>query len=221
MDPETLHQLTAAYALDALDPDDQQAFEEHLAGCERCREDLAAFSVTAAELAFAATPASPPPELRGRILAAAQAERPNVVPLPTRRTTPRALAAVAAVAACAAVGLGIWNLSLHNQLTHANRQALQRVAVSGASGSLVVSSGGSAALLLYRVGPAPAGKTYEAWVVQGSKARPAGLFQGGAGATYVPLARTVPKGAVVAVTVEPAGGSPAPTRKPFAVSMPV
>ena len=222
MDPETLHQLTAAYALDALDPDDQQAFEEHLAGCERCREEVAAFSVNAAELAFAAPPASPPPELRGRILDAARAERPNVVPLPARRATPlRALAAVAAVAACVAIGLGIWNVSLHNQLSQANRQALQRVSVSGASGSLIRSSDGSAALLLYRVGPAPAGKTFEAWVVQGTKARPAGLFQGGTGATYVPLARSVPKGAVVAVTVEPAGGSPSPTRKPFAVSMPV
>jgi anti-sigma factor RsiW len=41
MDPETLHGLTAAYALDALDPEERDAFEEHLAGCERCRVEVA------------------------------------------------------------------------------------------------------------------------------------------------------------------------------------
>jgi len=32
-----IHELTAGYALDALDPDERRAYEAHLAGCERCR----------------------------------------------------------------------------------------------------------------------------------------------------------------------------------------
>ena len=108
---DTLHDLSAAYALDALDADEREAYEEHLAGCASCREDVAAFSATAAELAFAVEPGTPPPALRGRILDAARAERPNVVPLRPRWAAP--VAAVAAVAACVAVGLGIWNVSLH------------------------------------------------------------------------------------------------------------
>ena len=219
MDAESLHELTAAYALDALDPDEREAFEEHLAGCERCRAEVAAFGATSGQLAFGAPAASPPPELRGRILEAARAERPSVAPLPARRVTP--LRVVAALAACAAIALAVWDVSLHDQLSRANHQALRRVPVSGASGSLLVAAGGSAALVLYRVGPAPPGRTYEAWVVQDGRAQPAGLFRGGRGPTYVPLARTVPRGAVVAVTVEPAGGSPGPTTKPFAVSLPV
>jgi anti-sigma-K factor RskA len=216
---DTLHDLSAAYALDALDAGERQEFEEHLAGCESCREEVSALSVTAAELAFAVEPVSPSPQLRGRILDAARAERPNVVPLRPRWLAP--VAAVAAVAACVAVALGIWNISLHNQLSKANSQALQRVPVSGVPGSLFVSSGGSASLVVYQLNAAPPGKTYEAWVVQGKKAVPAGLFRAGSGATYVPIARKVPKGAVVAVTVEPRGGSAQPTTKPFAVSMPV
>jgi anti-sigma-K factor RskA len=219
MDAESLHELTAAYALDALDPDEREAFEEHLAGCERCRAEVAALGVTATGLAFAAPAASPPPELRSRILEAARAERPNVAPLPARRVTPVRVVAVAA--AFAAITLAVWDVLLHDQLSQANHQALRRVPVSGASGSLVVASGGSAVLVLYRVGPAPAGRTYEAWVVRGASALPAGLFRGGSGATFVPIARTVPRGAVVAVTVEPAGGSARPTSKPFAVSQPV
>ena len=33
-----LHELTAAYALDALDPEERETYEVHLAQCDRCRE---------------------------------------------------------------------------------------------------------------------------------------------------------------------------------------
>jgi anti-sigma-K factor RskA len=214
---ETIHDLSAAYALDALEPDEVDAFEEHLATCESCREAVADFSSAAAELAFAAPAAVPPPALRDRLLEAARAERPSVRPLRPRRRS--LLVAVAAVAACAALVLGIWNISLHNQLSDSKNEALTRLPVTGTPGSMVVSSNGSAALVLYRLDAAPAGKTYEAWLIRGSNAPvPAGLFHGGAGTTFVPIKGSVKRGSVVAVTVEPAGGSPEPTTTPFATS---
>jgi anti-sigma-K factor RskA len=217
MDTESIHDLSAAYALDALDADERQAFEDHLATCEQCREEVAAYSAAAEALAYAAPPADPPPFLRDRILVAARAERPNVVPMRPRWVYP--VAAVAAVAACAAVALGIWNISLHNQISRPS--ALESVPVAGAPGSLVVGSNGSAALVLYRLDSAPAGKTYEAWVIRGKRAPvAAGLFRGG-GTTFFPIQGKVHRGSIVAVTVEPAGGSPAPTTKPFAVSQTV
>ena len=215
MDPETLHELSAAYALDALDPGERAAFEEHLAGCEQCRDDVAELSGAAAAMAFGVEPVAPPPMLRERILAAAHDERPNVVPLQPRWARP--VAAIAAVAACVAVGLGIWNISLHDQLS-GSRQALSNVPLSGASGSVVVGKGGSGALVVADLASAPVGRTYEAWVIEGKAAAPAGLFRAGQGTTFVRLSHPVPKGAVVAVTVEPAGGSAQPTRKPFIVS---
>jgi anti-sigma-K factor RskA len=219
MDREALHELTAAYVLDALDPSELEAFEEHLATCARCREEIAELSTAASALAYAVPAVSPPPALRGRILEAARAERPNVVALRPRWAVP--LAAAAAIAACAAVGLGVWNVSLHDQLNGSQRQALLRIPVSGASGSVVVASGGAAALVVSKLVAAPAGKTYEAWVIQGKAVLAAGLFHGGESTTIVTLSRPVPAGAHVAVTVEPAGGSSAPTRKPFIVSGPV
>src|SRR5262249_27859865 len=92
-----------ACALDALDEAERRAYEAHLAGCERCRAEVAAFSSTAEALAYAVGPAGPPPMLRDRILVAARDERPNVVPVRPRWVYP--VAAVAAVAACAASGL--------------------------------------------------------------------------------------------------------------------
>jgi Anti-sigma-K factor rskA len=79
---------------------------------------------------------------------------------------------------------------------------------------LVVGARGYGVLVLNNVAEPPAGKTYEAWVIRPSvKApQPAGLFAGGTG--VVKLTKSVPPGAVVAITVEPAGGSPAPTQQP-------
>jgi len=45
-----LHELTPAYALDALAADEAEAYEEHLAQCERCRAELAELRETAAAL---------------------------------------------------------------------------------------------------------------------------------------------------------------------------
>jgi anti-sigma factor RsiW len=218
MGDDTLHDLTAAYALDALEPDEARAYEEHLAGCERCREELASLQTAAGSLAFAAEPAAAPADLRGRILAAARAERPNVIPLRPRRVNP--LAAVAAVAACAAVGLGVWNVLLHNDLNE-TRAAFRGVPLNGATGSVVVGAGDSGALVVSNLAAAPAGKTYEAWVIRDGKALPAGTFSGGGGTIVFRLTRVLPAGAVVGVTLERAGGVDAPTTKPFITSRPV
>ena len=48
-----VHDLTAAYALDALDPDDRERFELHLGSCARCRDELTALGGAAAALALA------------------------------------------------------------------------------------------------------------------------------------------------------------------------
>jgi anti-sigma factor RsiW len=215
-----LHDLTAAYALDALDPDEAQEYEAHLARCERCRDELAALSEAAGALAYATEGPAPPAELRARILQQAQRERPNVVPLRPRWIAP--LAAAAAVAACAAIVLGIWAASLHGKLDRERRltavlgdPSAQRSALAGDRGTLVVSSSGDAVLLVKRLDQAPAGKTYEAWVSTGGRPQPAGTFDGGPKHSVLLLTRAVPGSAEVLVTVEKDGGTAAPTTKPF------
>ncbi|GAA3580573.1 anti-sigma factor [Microlunatus spumicola] len=65
-----IHDLAAAYALDALDPTEQQEFELHLAGCADCRAEVAEFGEVASDLVLTASAPPPPPELRAAILAA-------------------------------------------------------------------------------------------------------------------------------------------------------
>ncbi len=218
MADDAVHELTAAYALDALDQAEARAYERHLAHCERCRRELATLAAGAVALAFAAPEAEPPPDLRGRILAAARAERPNVVPLPPR-LRPTAVRVLAVAASAAAVGLGAWNVVLHGQLDRSH-EALRSVAVHGAAGSVVVGGGGQGTLVLANLAAPPAGKTYEAWVIDRGRAEPAGVFAGGK-TVVVSLRRELPRGAIVGVTIERTGGVQQPTSKPMITSAPV
>jgi anti-sigma-K factor RskA len=209
MERTGIHELSAAYALDALEPAERAEFEEHLVHCPDCRQAVAAFQETAASLAYDAEMPAPPPALRERILERARRERPNVVPLRPRWAFPVA-ASVAAVAACAAIGLGIWAASLHNRLG----ERPEAVDLKGANGSLIVTPSGEATLVVQNVNPAPPGKTYEIWVIQGKNPSPAGTFVGG-DRVAVALTRKVPDGSVVAVTLERAGGVSKPTTTPL------
>jgi anti-sigma-K factor RskA len=226
----SLHDLTAAYALDALEAHEAQAYEAHLRDCERCREDLTQLRQGAAALAFAVQSPQPPARLRASILDAAAAERDNVMPLLRRSTPYRATAAFAAVAACGAVALGTWAATLHHALDrarHAERSATSaaailadrsslRVALSGGNGLVAVDPAGQGVMVVQDLPSAPSGRTYEAWVIpKGGKPQRAGLFAGGTGATIVRLAARVGRGDLVAATVERAGGVNAPTTTPI------
>jgi anti-sigma-K factor RskA len=227
MEANAIHDLTAAYALDALDSEEAREYEAHLAHCERCRSELASLSETATALAYATEAPAPPPQLRARILQQARNERSNVVPLRPRWATP--VAAVAAVAACAAIGLGIWAASLSNKLDQrtavlAQQERLaailaepssRRIAFEDGRGTLVVTPMGEGVLVLKRLERAPAGKTYEAWVAGGGSPEPAGTFDGGSAVVLKRLERLVPDGAAVLLTVEKDGGTDAPTTNPF------
>ena len=66
-----LHELAGSYALNALDTTELAEFEAHLASCPTCQADVTEFCETAADLSLLSL-ASPPPELRDKILDAIQ-----------------------------------------------------------------------------------------------------------------------------------------------------
>lgn len=196
-----LHDLTAAYALDALDAEEAEAYERHLSQCEQCREQLAELSQTVDALAFGTIAPAPAPRLRAAIVDAARAERSNVVPLVRRRWITRGLALAAAVAACIAVGFALSEMQ-------SSREPLVGVVVLGPNRTATLHVSGLAT--------APPGKTYEAWVIPaGGRPTPAGTFAGGPGRSSIRLRAAVPRRAVLAVTLERAGGAASPTTSPI------
>ena len=204
-----IHELTAGYALDALDANERAAYEAHLAGCEQCQNELESFWLTTEALAVAASGPAPSDGLRDRILAEARAEPHVVVPFePRRRRLVPVLATAAAAAAVVALAVGLWAAHLSSQLDD-SRSALDReranaavlvdpesrtVALQTGTGKLVVDPEGRSVLVLGGLAAAPAGKTYELWIMPGGnvdKAARAGLFPGREGASVVGVDGTV------------------------------
>jgi anti-sigma factor RsiW len=215
---DDLHELSALYALDALDGDDRARFEEHLDDCERCRSELRGLRGAAGALTFAVAGPAPPAELRSQILEAARAEGQNVVPLRPRSSIAVSVATAVAVAAtAAAVALGLWAASLDHSLS-GERAALRilgdprarHIPLTDVRGALVVAPSGQAALAADLPAP-PHGKVYEAWVIDTKAVRRAGTFSG----QRVTLTARVPRGATVKVTLERAGGVDFPTSRPL------
>jgi anti-sigma-K factor RskA len=222
MEDRTVHELTAAYALDALDENERRTFEEHLSGCARCREELADLSQTAALLAHGAPAATPPPALRERILAEARRDGgATVIPFPRRTRVVLGVAGVVtAAAAVIAIAFGVHSASLSEDLDETRRAvavlgdpAAREIPLRGADGRLVVNSEGSAALVVQGLRPAPEGKTYELWVIRDGAPKRAGLFEGDYERDLVLLDERVDKDATVAATLERDGGVDAPTTR--------
>jgi len=214
MEQELIHELVAAYALDALDDSEQREFEEHLAGCEQCRAEIEGLRDAAAALAYVPEGPAPPPALRERVLERVhEDQRSNVVPLRRRYTLP-AVATFAVAAAAAAIVLAVWASSLSSSLDR--KVEIAKVLASGTrvalgTGSQVVVGPDGHAVVVSSLGRAPAGKTYELWVIQGENVRPAGLFAQGKPGSPVLLSRRVPQGGHVGLSIEKSGGVDQPT----------
>jgi len=83
-----IHNAVGSYVVNALDPDEMEEFEAHLAVCPTCTREVQEFSETAAQFSLLASTA-PPPELRRSILGAISEVRP-LPPEPPAATEPAA-----------------------------------------------------------------------------------------------------------------------------------
>lgn len=226
-DAGQLHALSGAYALNALERAERDAFERHLARCPQCAQDVREFTATAARLGAAVAlpaPAGMRAAVLGRIEGVRQLPpaRRSTVP-PRRRALPMALAACLA-GVLALGGAAAWEHERARQaagaldglaavLTAPDARTVTGRSASGATGKVVVSPyRDRAAFLSSGLPQAPAGRTYQLWFADGGAMRPAGLMTGdGAAVLTAPLGRAT----AVGLTLEPAGGSPLPTTAPL------
>lgn len=138
----------SAYALGILDPDEYPAIDEHLSGCQSCRNVLARELDTVAALALAAPPSPPSPEARQAFLKAVAAHpAPEAItPIPltaTRRPTRFSrwlLPTVSAAAALLIVAVGVLGVLLNRAIDDRNdaRSMAQMLSMYVSSGGEVV-----------------------------------------------------------------------------------
>lgn len=221
-----VHTLSGAYAINALSPEEARRFRSHLQSCPPCRQEVRELQSAAARLA-ASEAATPPADLKARVISAA-AKHPQLQPPVRHRDAetwlPRLAVAAAAAVLVAAGAIGYdW---LQTSDTEDGQLATRVVRVFEAPDAhqmtTPTSNGGRVsvatspslnkmALDTDRLPELEADKVYQLWTIADGTASSAGLVNPDRGA-----AMELPdEGTTVALTVEPAGGSEQPTSEPI------
>jgi anti-sigma-K factor RskA len=223
-----------AYLLGALEPDEAERFEAHLAGCAICRRDFEDLRVAADALPMSVAPMKPPPALKGRIMAIVDSEAELLAASGRAADEPERAAArprtrrrgrfgggwllrpgVAVACALALLLAG----GVAGVLLSGGQEASTVLATTKPAGSDVrLEVRGDASMLVARHMPAPpAGRIYEVWLKRpGQDPRPTSVLWStrADGSADVAVPGSLDGVEAVLVTDEPAGGSDAPTRMP-------
>lgn len=236
MTHDDVRTLAAEYALGMLDARELASVDAHLAACADCRALVARERRVLDALARSVTQVAPPASLRDRVLA--EAVRATAAGETARRpaaTAHRMRAWLIAASVLLMTAAGAWQfLSTRDRTRDAERAEQARAMAVVAAEDLVRfdlsspdASARARALWSRRHGmvfsaeglaPLPAGRTYQLWVISRGTPISAGVFDIAAdGRARVVLATPDSLTAVeaVAVTVEPAGGLPAPSTTPI------
>ncbi len=212
-----------AYALGIAERREREELEAHLArGCNACTQGIAKARSTVAALSDMVAPVAPPSRLRRQILARV-APCVNGAWLPWATSAAFALALAISVLRPPVVAPVSPELARMEQVMAILRDSVTQDVSFGepaARGRVFVSPSRGFVLIAAHLPKLAAGKTFQMWVIpaQGNPIS-AGTFESEADASAIHLrAGPVEGAAAVAVTVEPAGGSPQPTATPFIVT---
>jgi anti-sigma-K factor RskA len=231
MDHEAIEGLIPAYALGATDADEAQAVESHLPSCAACRALLADYRRLGDDMLYTAPVMAAPAGLTERMQRRLTA--------PPRKDTPGPwwarlrLRTVAPVLVGLVLLLAVTNLYWASRVMGLGRQATEQGAVLARfanapaiplitdtpaaymQGVIYAPAEGQVALLcVYDMPALPAGKAYQLWLIRDGTRDNGGVFQvskDGFGLLVVQPERPLSEYSAVGITVEPAGGSPAPT----------
>lgn len=229
MTPSDVHLDTGARALDSLPADEARRFDEHLSTCDHCAAEYAGFLETTALLGTAAAETAPEALERRLVrLIAVTAQLPPTLrhddASPRRHRRPWAMVAAVAVtiAMVAAAVLAVRAAGSSSQV--ADAKACVQAAPDARTSAPSVGDGGEvtvadschvAIIQLPPLPDLPAANGYQLWVMAGSQARSQGMVQtqiaNGPGTVVAPIRAGDTD---VGITIEPAGGSPAPTSQP-------
>lgn len=219
-----VEELAGAYALNALPRGEQAEVERHLAGCTR-HPSIASLRLTAEALAMTAPEMEPPVALKARLMDAVRAEAAAPPQPVRRRATGRGLldrifgvfrmpVAGYGLAAALAVVVAVLLVSGGGG---GEDTVVRNFDSDGVSGRVVyVPDEGVAVMTVDGLSPPAAGKTYQVWAItEGTPASIGFLDVDPEGPATAAMQVQLHEGQVIAVTVEPDGGSPQPTSDPI------
>jgi len=215
-----------AYALGILDDPERAEIAEHLARrCPNCGPGIASAMTTVAAMSGAVKATEPPRRLKRRILNSIERE-------PSRGRLAVFLPwAITAMVSIALLSIGLKGRretgdtsKLQQALTILNDPSTRDVSFGETEkpsrGRVFVSPAKGVVFIGASLPAITADKTFELWILPAKgNPIPAGLFQSQSDSSAVFVHPGPVEGvAGIAVTVEPAGGSPQPTTTPFIVT---
>jgi anti-sigma-K factor RskA len=235
MSHERFDELKDAFALGALPEEERRELEEYLAAHPERQAEIDELGALAGLLALAPQEHDPPPELRRNIMSVVEAEaRPSPERTPSRLAGIKELFSVRNLALAAAallvVGLFSWNMLLRDEVQDlqgqvANMQEAQQesrmVALEGTGAAqqahveVMILEDQRAVLMAEDMPPVPENRTYQIWVIEGEVPKSGGLFQAEQDSVAAVVEKPLDEGDVIAITIEPDGGSPQPTTDPM------
>lgn len=233
---DALAENIAAYALDALPPDECARVETALAANADARRLLAQYQAVVNLLPYSASIEPPPPAVRDATLARARATRRSEKGAFPLRFVPRGSRFFAAVAACLVLGALLLGTFASTGGLGGNALSPQTVTLAsvlntpglisyemvpealapGASGRVYLTPDHTyMALTLQGMPPPPAGKAYQLWFRNAEQERKSiEVFTPDASGKVEfvrPIPATQAPYITCGITQEPASGSPAPT----------
>jgi anti-sigma-K factor RskA len=231
MDHEAIEGLIPAYALGAVDPDESRAVEAHLRACATCRGLLVEYRELGGDLLFAAPPMAAPAGITERMRERLAPSRHEAAPS-AWWTRLRGAFLVPALSA-AVLLLVLTNVYWFGRVNHLDHQVAEQASLVAslanapatalrgeasapyAQGVVYASTSGQAALLcVYGMPALPSDKAYQLWLIKDGKRESGGVFQvsdKGFGFLMVKPAHPLTDYSAVGITIEPIGGSLAPT----------
>ncbi len=225
-------ELLPDFVLDILAEEEILQVCEHLQTCPSCRDELAHMQRVADELPLALVQATPRAEVKQKLMLSVGAQRLKAIPAAQATTFLQRLGRslskyLPAIGIALIVLLVVGNLLLWQQLNNAlqvTNTPLRVVTLSNtqyspeAVGTLVVSPNGqSFTLVVDRLTSLEPGKQYQVWLIKGTDHISAAVFSvdpTGHAILQIQAPAPLKQYDAIGISVEPAGGSSAPTGSP-------
>jgi len=227
MTHQQVEELAGAFALGALDPEEEKAVRAHLADCREAHPELEAALGAGIVMAESLEPVSPSASVRDRLMATIERmpqakSQPGVEPARDSRRgwldwlSPRVARPLAVAAVAAVIAVGAWNIGLQSQLGQRDAalraiasaisggQAAFRVEGQAGHGYVVETPGEGAALVVTDLADLPPDRIYELWLLNpaGSPVAVGTLASTKDAVAVVQLERDLSGFSIFAVTVE-------------------